>query len=111
MLLPDQPNLSQMAKYIKEFSPLNLVNFFKPHKRRYYGTIYIGISPSVNEENFRRNLLYNLEYKKWDVFYKEGGMVATISKGKSRYNLFFYSTKLFRFIKKLDSVEVMSVTS
>lgn len=62
MLLPEQPRLGEMAKYIKDFSPRNAVYFAKIFKNHRQGIIFIGISPIVNDNLFKDMLKYNLEH-------------------------------------------------
>ncbi len=109
MILPDQPKLGEMAKYIKDFTPDNLVHFIRSFRRCRSGTIYIGIAPKVSDESFKNSLKFNLERRGWFFSFKGDGFMAEISKGKCRYNLVFYSTKRFQLIKNKKSIELVSI--
>ena len=109
MILPDQPKLGEMAKYIKDFTPDNLVHFIRSFRKRRSGTIYIGIAPKVSDESFKNSLKFNLERRGWFFSFKGDGFMAEISKGKCRYNLVFYSTKMFQLIKEKKSIELVSI--
>lgn len=109
MLLPEQPRLREMAEYIKDLSPRNSVYFAKVFKNRQQGTIFIGISPRVNDNSFKDTLKYNLEHRGWQVQYSENGKVGVVSKGVCRFYLYFYSTKLYRFIISPDKITAIPV--